>query len=80
MKTLKIRVICVIRDNPRFRQESIITQEGNHNPEKSSNPVNLASDRRRNMPHLNIKPSYKSIKTYYAEFQEHDTIGVAHVD
>ena len=23
----KIRVICVIRDNPRFRQEPIVTQE-----------------------------------------------------
>ena len=38
MKTLKIRVICVIRDNPRFRQEPILTQEGNHN---SANPMIL---------------------------------------
>ncbi|MDE0325534.1 MAG: N-6 DNA methylase [Candidatus Poribacteria bacterium] len=30
------------------------------------------------MPHLNIKPSHKPIKTYYAELQEYDTIGVAH--
>ena len=30
------------------------------------------------MPHLNIKPSHKPIKTYYAELQEYDNIGVAH--
>ena len=30
------------------------------------------------MPHLNIKPTHKPIKTYYAELQEYDTIGVAH--
>ena len=30
------------------------------------------------MPHLNIKPSHKPIKTYYAELQEYDNIGVEH--
>ena len=30
------------------------------------------------MPHLNIKLSHKPIKTYYAELQEYDNIGVAH--
>ena len=30
------------------------------------------------MPHLNIKPTHKPIKQYYAELQEYDSIGAAH--
>ena len=30
------------------------------------------------MPHLNIKPSHKPVKQYYAELQEYDSIGAAH--
>ena len=30
------------------------------------------------MPNLNIKPTHKSIKQYYAELQEYDNIGVEH--
>ena len=30
------------------------------------------------MAHLNIKPSHKPIKQYYAELQEYDSIGAAH--
>ena len=30
------------------------------------------------MPHLNIKPTHKPIKNYYAELQEYDSIGAAH--
>ena len=30
------------------------------------------------MPNLNIKPSHKPIKQYYAELQEYDSIGAAH--
>ena len=30
------------------------------------------------MPNLNIKPTHKPIKTYYAELQEYDSIGVEH--
>ena len=30
------------------------------------------------MPHLNIKPTHKPIKQYYAELQEYDSIGAEH--
>ena len=30
------------------------------------------------MPHLNIKPTHKPIKQYYAELKEYDSIGAAH--
>ena len=30
------------------------------------------------MPHLNIKPTHKPIKQYYAELQEYDSIGAKH--
>ena len=30
------------------------------------------------MPHLNIKPTHKPIKNYYAELQEYNSIGAAH--
>ena len=30
------------------------------------------------MPHLNIKPTHKPIKNYYAELQEYDSIGAKH--